>query len=206
MKYLFQQGINAVVPDTNFRQRNPKVTSSETAVKHKAHRQKTRLDKRKNAAKIPVSEFQVNKAARKCICPNGHEMMYNGDHFEINNKKYVRFKSRLKNCRACPIQSDCMKRRLKEHGRQVLFLAEDKDNRNYLDLMKQKIDSESGRRNYLRRMWTIEPVFGNITSNKGLNKLSMRGPAKVTCQWMLYCIIHNIEKLWRYGELGLKGV
>ena len=108
----------------------------------------------------------MNKAARKCICPNGHEMMYNGDHFEINNKKYVRFKSRLKNCRACPIQSDCKKRRLKEHGRQVPFLVEDKDNRNYLDLMKQKIDSEPGRRNYSRRMWTIEPVFGNITSTE----------------------------------------
>jgi len=51
-------------------------------------------------------------------------------------------------------------------------------------------------------MWTIEPVFGNITSNKGLNKLSLRGKAKVTCQWMMFCMVHNMEKLWRYGDAG----
>ncbi|MCZ2721560.1 transposase [Marinomonas sp. 15G1-11] len=39
-----------------------------------------------------------------------------------------------------------------------------------------------------------------ITSNKRLNKLSLRGQAKVTCQWMMLCMIHNIEKLWRYGN------
>lgn len=35
-----------------------------------------------------------------------------------------------------------------------------------LDLMKQKVDSEAGRAQYSIRMWTIGPVFGNITSNK----------------------------------------
>jgi len=52
----------------------------------------------------------------------------------------------------------------------------------------------------------IEPVFGNITSNKGTNKLTLRGKAKVTCQWMMYCIVHNIEKLWRYGNAGAVSV
>ncbi|WP_159241085.1 transposase [Zhongshania aliphaticivorans] len=151
--------------------------------------------------KFPASDFIVNKEAKACICPNGQEMMYHGDHFEINNKRYMRFKSYLKNCRACPLQSDCMKRPLKEHGRQVSFAVEGEDNVSYLDLMKRKIDSEQGRKNYSRRMWTIEPVFGNITSNKGTNKLSLRGKAKVTCQWMMHCIVHNIEKLWRYGDI-----
>ena len=86
MKYLFNEGINAVVPDTNFRQRDPKIAGSETVAKHKAHRQKTRNDKRKNTAKFPAADFTVNKEAKTCICPNGHEMMYHGDHFEINNK------------------------------------------------------------------------------------------------------------------------
>lgn len=201
MKYLFDEGINAVVPDTNFRQRDPKISGSETVAKHKAHRQKTRKDQRKGTLKFPASEFTVNKEAKACICPNGHEMMYHGDHFEINNKRYMRFKSYLKNCRVCPLQSKCMKRPLKEHGRQVSFAVDGEDNVSYLDLMKRKIDSEQGRKNYSRRMWTIEPVFGNITSNKGTNKLSLRGKAKVTCQWMMYCIVHNIEKLWRYGDI-----
>lgn len=203
MKYLFEQGINAVVPDNNFRQRDPKIAGSETVAKHKAHRQKTRKDQRNGTLKFPASDFTANKEAKTCICPNGHEMMYHGDHFEINNKRYMRFKSYLKNCRACPLQNKCMKRPLKEHGRQVSFVVDGEDNVSYLDLMKQKIDSEQGRKNYSRRMWTIEPVFGNITSNKGANKLTLRGQTKVTCQWVMHCIVHNIEKLWRYGDIDV---
>lgn len=80
------------------------------------------------------------------------------------------------------------------------FKVDGEDNQNYLDLMKQKVDSEQGRKDYARRMWTIEPVFANIRSNKGLDKLTLRGKAKVTCQWTICCLMHNIEKLWRYGD------
>ncbi|TVZ39058.1 IS4 family transposase [Alteromonadaceae bacterium 2753L.S.0a.02] len=205
MKYLFDQNINAVVPDTLYRQRDPRIANSENVKKHKDHRQKTRKDQRKTYAKIPASDFSFNKESLICVCPNGHEMMYHGDHFEINGRRYHRFKSYLKNCRACSIQSKCMKKPLKEHGRQVSFRVDGEDNHNYLDLMKQKIDSEQGRADYARRMWTIEPVFGNITSNKGINKLTLRGKAKVTCQWMMCCIMHNIEKLWRYGDISIMG-
>mgnify|MGYP000226986214 FL=1 len=202
MKYVFGQKINAVIPDTLHRQRDPRIAGSASVAKHKQHRQKTRKDQPKSSAKIPASEFSFNVESLSCVCPNGHEMMYHGDHFEINGKKYHRFKSYLKNCRACPLQRECMKNPLKEHGRQVSFKVDREDNQNYLDLMKQKVDSEQGRKNYARRMWTIEPVFGNITSNKGIHKLSLRGKAKVTCQWMICCIMHNIEKLWRYGDIN----
>ncbi len=96
-----------------------------------------------------------------------------------------------------------MKRPVKEHGRQISFQVKGEDNKNYLDLMKQKVDSEQGRKEYARRMWIIEPVFGNITSNKGINKLTLRGKAKLSSQWMICCIMHNIEKLWRYGDVSL---
>jgi hypothetical protein len=41
----------------------------------------------------------------------------------------------------------------------------------------------------------IEPVLGNITVNKGMNKLTLRGKDKVNAQWQMYCLVHNIEKL-----------
>jgi len=85
----------------------------------------------------------------------------------------------------------------KKQGRQVSFLNKEQKKVTCLELMKQKIDSEVGRRIYSRRMWTIEPVFGNITSNKGLNRLSLRGEKKCTAQWLMYCLVHNIEKLWK---------
>lgn len=67
-----------------------------------------------------------------------------------------------------------------KRGRQISILHEDKKHARYIDLMKQKIDSEAGRAQYSNRLSTIEPVFGNITSNKRLDKFSLRGKAKVT--------------------------
>lgn len=200
MEYIFDQRIDAIIPDTLHRQRDPRIAGSETVRKHKQHRQNTRHDKRNTTARIPASEFCFHEESLTCVCPNGHEMMYHGDHFEIGNKRYHRFKSYLKNCRACPLQSECMKKPLREHGRQVSFEVKREDNKSFLDLMRQKVDSEQGRKNYARRMWTIEPVFGNITSNKGLDRITLRGKAKATCQWTICCIMHNIEKLWRYGD------
>ncbi len=72
----------------------------------------------------------------------------------------------------------------------------------YLDLSKEKVDSGEGRRMYSRRMWTIEPVFGNITSNKRLNRLSLREEKKCTAQWLMFCLVHNIEKLWKNVDEG----
>ena len=92
-----------------------------------------------------------------------------------------------------------MKNEVKGRGRQVQFLNEDQKRTSNMELMRQKIDSEEGRHQYSKRMWVIEPVFGNITSNKRLNRFSLRGKVKVTGQWLLYCMVHNIEKLWRYG-------
>jgi hypothetical protein len=102
--------------------------------------------------------------------------------------------------RSCAFQTSCMKKEVEKKGRQVSFLIEDKRKDSYLDLMKKKIDSEEGKRLYSRRMWVIEPVFGNICANKKLNRLSLRGTAKVMGQWLMYCMVHNIEKLWKNTE------
>jgi len=48
---------------------------------------------------------------------------------------------------------------------------------------------------YSKRLGAIEPVFGNITVNKGMNKFTLRGQEKVNSQWQMYCLVHNIEKL-----------
>lgn len=65
--------------------------------------------------------------------------------------------------------------------------------------MIKKIDSVKGRFLYSRRMGIVEPVFGNITSTLGLNRFSLRGKIKVNIQWLLFCMVHNLGKIHRYG-------
>lgn len=73
---------------------------------------------------------------------------------------------------------------------------------NVIDRMKLKIDSDQGRHVYSQRLSTVEPVFGNINTNKKLNRFSLRGKAKVNAQWLMYCMVHNIEKIQRYGQVA----
>ncbi|WP_445364806.1 transposase [Microbulbifer sp. ANSA003] len=67
--------------------------------------------------------------------------------------------------------------------------------------MKKRVDSFEGKTIYGHRMSIIEPVFGNICTNKRLNRFSLRGKSKVQGQWRMFCLVHNIEKLMRYGSI-----
>ena len=68
-----------------------------------------------------------------------------------------------------------------------------------VERMKAKVDSALGRELIGRRFATVEPVFGNLRYNKGLNRFTLRGRTKVDGQWKLYCLVHNIEKLANHG-------
>ena len=72
---------------------------------------------------------------------------------------------------------------------------------NYMERMKHKIDSPMGRHIYSKRLGTVEPVFGNLESNKGLKRFTLRGKEKVNAQWLLYCMVHNIEKIATQGSV-----
>lgn len=67
--------------------------------------------------------------------------------------------------------------------------------------MKKRVDSIEGKTIYGHRMSVVEPVFGNIGTNKRLNRFSLRGKSKVQGQWQMFCLVHNIEKLMRYGSI-----
>ena len=65
------------------------------------------------------------------------------------------------------------------------------------DRMKKRIDPPAGRVRYGRGFATVEPVFGNLRYNKGLDRFTLRGQAKVDAQRKLLCVVPNIEKLAR---------
>ena len=46
----------------------------------------------------------------------------------------------------------------------------------------------------------MEPVFANICSAHRLRRFSLRSKKKVNTQWLLYCMVHNIGKLQRFGD------
>jgi hypothetical protein len=73
------------------------------------------------------------------------------------------------------------------------------ERRNYSQEMVAKIETESGRELYPHRIAIVEPVFANIRTHKRLDRFTLRGRIKVKIQWLLYCMVHNIEKIVDYG-------
>ena len=65
--------------------------------------------------------------------------------------------------------------------------------------MAAKVDTELGRTIYPQRIAIAEPVFANIRTHKRLDRFTLRGKLKVNIQWLLYCMVHNIEKILNYG-------
>ena len=65
--------------------------------------------------------------------------------------------------------------------------------------MVEKIETEQGCRIYPQRLAIAEPVFANIRTNKRLDRFTLRGKIKVNIQWLLFCLIDNLEKIVNYG-------
>lgn len=59
-----------------------------------------------------------------------------------------------------------------------------------------------GRFYYGMRMGIVEPVFANLCHMLGLDRLTLRGSAKVNIQWSLFAVVHNLHKLHRFGWAG----
>ena len=99
----------------------------------------------------------------------------------------------------CELREQCLRTPDKTAVRHVAFLQKDVCHNKYTEAMRKRIDSPRGRELYGRRIATVEPVFGNLRYNKGLDRFTLRGRRKVDTQWKLYCMVHNIEKLAHHG-------
>ncbi len=65
--------------------------------------------------------------------------------------------------------------------------------------MKTKIGSVIGKAIYAKRIAIAEPPFAHIRYAMGLDRFNLRGKKKVNNQWLLFCMVHNLKKVFRYG-------
>jgi hypothetical protein len=68
------------------------------------------------------------------------------------------------------------------------------------ELMERKLQTKAGRERYKLRSQTVEPVFGQIKSSRGIDSFLRRGLDAVRSEWSLICATHNLLKLWRSGK------
>lgn len=67
--------------------------------------------------------------------------------------------------------------------------------------MARKLRTIKGQCTYAKRKHIVEPVFGQIKQVRGIDRFTFRGIKKVTAEWNLICITHDLLKLFRHDWL-----
>lgn len=174
--------IDGYIPDPYFRRRDPRL--------HTAKRYNLRKHKR-----YSQDDFKYDESRDEYICPAGkrlaltHRTTING---RISGDRY---QARRIDCSNCGRRKLCVRDTCRQR---TLFISKGRVP-SHTTRMMAKIDSEKGRATYEKRIGIIEPVFGNIRNAKGMDRFTLRGRSKVNIQWMLYNIVHNLEKIRKFG-------
>ena len=127
-------------------------------------------------------------------------MQPNGTAFKNpDGARAVSYRASKKACAGCRLRSKCLRNPGQKTPRQVRIFYK-RGTAGLTHAMKAKIDTPEGRRTYSKRLGIVEPVFANIAAQKGLDRFTLRGRAKVNVQWKLYCMVHNLEKVARKGS------
>jgi transposase len=199
LEQLATMNIEALIADNGMRKRDERFADQ---AKHQAKPDplwdKTPVEKK--ARLFCPKDFHYDEQAKVCICPAGEFLYQNGSAVVIQGKEAVKFTGANRVCGPCPLRDQCLRHPDRTPVRQVVFFTgKTHKPESHTDRMKRRLDSDEGRRRYGQRFATVEPVFGNIRHNKGLNRFTLRGRHKVDTQWKLYCMVHNIEKLAHHG-------
>jgi transposase len=200
VRYLFEQKIDGYVADTLYRKRDARFA---TAGRHQPQRASEPFAKPPGSGLFRPKDFQVAEDGSCCLCPAGQRLYRNGRHHDLKGYEALKFRGTQSGCGACTQRGQCLRHPEHTPVRQVAIIigrAKGKAE-TYTARMKRKIDSEQGRYRYSRRLGIVEPVFANLRSTHRLSRFSLRGRRKVNTQWLLYCLVHNIGKVQRYGQM-----
>jgi transposase len=201
-------GADAYIADRDYRRREPAFAG---ATRHKLRDKKERALQRKREREtretsgrklFTLDDFLYDERNARCICPAGHKLYNAGKNMLFNGYRVTRFKAPLTACRGCHLREQCLRHPDRTIQRQLTIIKHQEGpppkRRSRCNAaaqrMRRKFDTPFGRELYSRRMGTVEPVFANL-QNKGMRRFTLRGQKKVSAQWKLFTMVHNIEKV-----------
>ena len=171
-------GLDAYIPDRKFRNRDPRFATQ----------------KRRQVRRFTLKDFRYEEALDQYICPDGKILKLRVKRVLNRGHLYRKYLAAEKDCQTCPLRPRCIYGAGAKRKQLSVPIGDSLSKQ-----MVEKIDTEPGRRIYPQRLAIVEPVFANIRSNKRLDRFTLRGKIKVNIQWLMFCLVHNIEKILNYG-------
>jgi transposase len=131
------------------------------------------------------SNFQYDQARDVYICPEGRYLKRYQEMKRQGKPPFIIYRG--KSCKGCAVKEECTTgpaRRITRDGRE-----------NLVEAMREKLRSEEGRKIYKKRLYTAEPVLGNMKWNRRRIMMSLRSLEKVRGEFLLMCLVHNVKKV-----------
>jgi len=178
LKECQELGLDAYIPDRKFRNRDPRFATQ----------------KRQQARRFTLKDFHHDATLDQYICPQGKILKLLVKRVLDHGHLYRKYIAAEQDCQTCPLKSRCIYGKGGKRKHLAVPIGESLSKQ-----MVEKIDTEQGRRIYPQRLAIVEPVFANIRANKRLDRFTLRGKIKVNIQWLMFCLVHNIEKILNYG-------
>ncbi len=168
--YLEEENLDLYLKYNTFhKEQTPKYQQDHFRVEHFPY------DPQKNEFRCPADQALIYLDTKEYTTDNGYTGQ--SDLYECAD------------CSQCALKPDCTRakgnrqirvnwnlRRLRAQARENLLSEEGKDFRS-------------------RRGVEVESVFGNIKQNMGFRRFMLRGLEKVSTEWGLLCLAHNMKKL-----------
>jgi hypothetical protein len=190
-----QEHLDAYIPDGNFRKRDPRFANQE--------RYTPKKQKKKKKKRFGNEDFTYDEATRGYRCPNGKLLRLKAREHRVRHRTYRRYVAEEQDCQACPFRAKCLSKKTTKQKHLGIPVDEPETKpKSRCQQMMEKIDTLEGRKQYEQRLEIVEPVFANIRIQKGLDHFTLRGKEKVDIQWLLYGMVHNMEKIAHYGNVA----
>jgi transposase len=155
-----------------------------------------RIEERGKSKYFPKSMFRFDTENDCYYCPAAITMPFKGIQKrddEPDLKQYIG-----DHCSICVLKNACTKAKKRIISR---------DPREHLmEDMRKKLRTEDGKKLYQERMSTVEPVFGQMKQNRGFTEFLLRGENKAKVEFIMMCIVHNIEKIAGFLKRKAKDV
>jgi transposase len=199
MEMLSKQEIDAYVADPQFRKRDPRFADVD---RYKERTRKERARRSGHPRLFTTEDFTFADDLSYCLCPAGKRLYRSGGNVITKGLRSVRFKGPKSACLPYALRTQCLRHPERTEIRQVAYFQgrTEKAKDSCIEKMKRKIDSTIGRAMYAMRLAVAEPPFAHICRFMGLDRFTLRGRGKVNSQWNLFCVVHNLKKIHRYGE------
>lgn len=179
LEYLEKEQIDGYIPDTSNKTKEPTNSSQSN---HPFSKQ----------------NFQYQKEDDAYTCPEGKNLKYLRTKLR-KDKKYKRkrvFIYEGAECPSCPSQSKCLG---KGNASGIRHIERD-GYEEYRARMKLKMQTEEGKKVYLKRNYTAEPPFGHIKHNLGYRNFLLRGLRGAKAEFALMCIGYNLIKIYEFSK------